>query len=57
LNLQELKVKTIGILFKMRISFVFDEKISVKSLSQMISDQALNFGEGDPSNKKKPMVN
>ncbi len=41
----------------MRISFVFDEKISVKSLSQMISDQALNFGEGDPSNKKKPMVN
>jgi len=27
----------------------------VKALTQTISDLALNFGEGDPSSKKKPM--
>jgi 20S proteasome subunit alpha 5 len=28
----------------------------VKALTQTISDQMLNFGEGDPSNRKKPMA-
>lgn len=27
----------------------------MKALTQTISDLALNFGEGDPSSKKKPM--
>jgi 20S proteasome subunit alpha 5 len=31
------------------------EPISVKALTQSVSDLALNFGEGDPNTKKKPM--
>lgn len=27
----------------------------MKALTQSVSDLALNFGEGDPSSKKKPM--
>lgn len=27
----------------------------MKALTQTVSDLALNFGEGDPSSKKKPM--
>lgn len=30
--------------------------MSVRALTQAVSDLALNFGEGDPSLKKKPMV-
>lgn len=30
--------------------------MSVRSLTQTVSDLALNFGEGDPSLKRKPMV-
>jgi 20S proteasome subunit alpha 5 len=31
------------------------EPVNVKALTQSVSDLALNFGEGDPSSKKKPM--
>lgn len=37
--------------------FLYEEPISVFALTQAISDQALNFGEGDPTNKTKPIVN
>ena len=30
--------------------------MSVRALTQAVSDLALNFGEGDPSLKRKPMV-
>lgn len=36
--------------------FMYEEPISVFGLTQAVSDQALNFGEGDPTNKKKPIV-
>jgi len=36
--------------------FNYNEPISVRGLTQSVSDLALNFGEGDPSSKKKPMV-
>jgi 20S proteasome subunit alpha 5 len=35
--------------------FTYLEPITVKALTQSVSDLALNFGEGDPSSKKKPM--
>jgi len=35
--------------------FTFNEPLGVKSLTRSISDLALNFGEGDPNSKKKPM--
>jgi 20S proteasome subunit alpha 5 len=35
--------------------YTYLEPITVKALTQTISDLALNFGEGDPSSKKKPM--
>lgn len=35
--------------------YTYLEPITVKALTQTISDMALNFGEGDPSSKKKPM--
>ena len=35
--------------------FVYDEPMRVKAISQSVSDLALNFGEGDSSQKKKPM--
>jgi 20S proteasome subunit alpha 5 len=36
--------------------FVYNEGIKVQALTQTISDQMLNFGEGDPSNRQKPMA-
>jgi hypothetical protein len=30
--------------------------MSVRALTLTVSDLALNFGEGDPNSKKKPMV-
>lgn len=36
--------------------FMYEEPISVFALTQAVSDQALNFGEGDPTNKSKPIV-
>lgn len=35
--------------------YTYLEPITVKALTQTVSDMALNFGEGDPSSKKKPM--
>ncbi|EAR94553.2 proteasome subunit alpha type protein (macronuclear) [Tetrahymena thermophila SB210] len=35
--------------------FTYNEPMSVRSLTQTVSDLALNFGEGDPSLKRKPM--
>ena len=35
--------------------FTYLEPITVKALTQSVSDLALNFGEGDPNSKKKPM--
>ena len=35
--------------------YTYLEPITVKALTQTISDMALNFGEGDPSSRKKPM--
>lgn len=36
--------------------FTYNEPMGVRALTQAVSDLALNFGEGDPSLKKKPMV-
>lgn len=36
--------------------FTYEEPISVFALTQAISDQALNFGEGDATNRSKPIV-
>ena len=36
--------------------FVYNEPITVRALTRAVSDLALNFGEGDSSSKKKPMV-
>jgi len=36
--------------------FTYNEPMSVRALTQAVSDLALNFGEGDPSLKRKPMV-
>jgi 20S proteasome subunit alpha 5 len=35
--------------------FVYNEGMRVKAIGQTVSDLALNFGEGDSSQKKKPM--
>ena len=35
--------------------YTYLEPITLKALTQTISDLALNFGEGDPSSRKKPM--
>lgn|ERR1712146_30718 len=36
--------------------FTYDEPVTVQSLTRSVSDLALNFGEGDPQAKKKPMA-
>lgn len=36
--------------------FMYEEPISVFGLTQAVSDLALNFGEGDETSKKKPIV-
>jgi len=35
--------------------FVYNEPISVKAITQSVSDLALNFGEGDMTTKRKPI--
>ncbi|EGR31210.1 proteasome alpha subunit, putative [Ichthyophthirius multifiliis] len=35
--------------------FTYNEPMNVRALTQTVSDLALNFGEGDPSMKRKPM--
>jgi len=35
---------------------MYEEPISVFGLTQAVSDQALNFGEGDPLNRSKPIA-
>ena len=44
-----------GVIEALNHRYTYLEPITVKALTQTISDLALNFGEGDPSSKKKPM--
>jgi hypothetical protein len=36
--------------------FVYNEPITIRALTRAVSDLALNFGEGDSTTKRKPMV-
>ena len=37
-------------------SFTYNEQISIPAITQAVSDLALNFGEGDMTNKRKPIA-